>query len=103
MFSNKFSKDNFELTLKKKGDDGKKELVSLLETAIQKRLYDVIKPEVEIIVRELNKLGHQLELYYDPTPGDISYIDKSNETPKLRIGVDSVVSVGYADLIDNND
>jgi len=102
MFDIKFSKENFELKLQK-GDEEKKELLSQLEADIQKRLYDVIKPEMEKIIRELNKLGHQLELYYDPMPGDISYIDMSNQTAKLRIGVDSVVSVGYADLINYNE
>ena len=98
MIDKKFSKKSFEQALEK--DNAMvNELSSELEELIQNKLFAEIKPKMQEIVDELNEMGHKLKFNYEPLPGDISYLDGSSEDPKLRIGLDSVISIGYADLI----
>lgn len=78
-------------------------LAELLGDEIQKELDAVIKPALERTVIKLNKMGHNLTLETEPAPGEISYRDVSGSdgenSCKLRVAVDTVVSTGYADLL----
>jgi len=73
-----------------------------LSTHVENRLHIIMFQELEKIVKELNELGHNLELYDEPVPGDVSYRDNDGDTKpcKLRLGVDTIVSVGFGDTID---
>ena len=80
-----------------------RELADLLADEIQKEMHTVIEVHFLEIIKRLNAMGHALKPEYPPVPGDISYRDDlENETEyncKLRVGFDTVVSVGYAHLI----
>ncbi|NER33008.1 MAG: hypothetical protein F6J93_02830 [Oscillatoria sp. SIO1A7] len=62
-----------------------------------------IQPALESIVIRLNKMGHNLTLDRERAPGEISYRDVSGSdgenSCKLRVAVDTVISTGYADLL----
>jgi hypothetical protein len=79
-------------------------LADALAEEIQQELHTVIEPKLRDIVKKLNAMGHHLKLYEEPNPGDISFRDdaetESGYNCKLRVAFDSVVSTGYAHLID---
>jgi hypothetical protein len=76
-----------------------------LAAEIQKELHSVVSLKLEEIVSRLNLMGHNLRFYMDPVPGDISYRDDSRNNGSyncnLRLGVDTVVSVGFNDIINS--
>jgi hypothetical protein len=82
-------------------------LADLLADEIQTELHNVIAKRMEEIRELLNRMGHNLKPEYPPKPGDISYRDEAtgdDDYPcRLRIGVDTVISTGYAHLIDPDD
>lgn len=84
--------------------DASRRLADLLRDEIQRELHTAIVVKSRELVHQLNRTGHHLELECPPIPGEISYRDpKNGETGyqcKLRIAVDTVVSTGYAHLID---
>lgn len=83
------------------GTDRAELLSEELESFISERLHAVISNEIQKIVNELNTSGHNLTHYYQPTPGDISFRDEEDgEKCKLRVGVDTIVSVGFGDTKD---
>jgi hypothetical protein len=75
-----------------------------LAEEIQQEIYVVIEPKLREIVEKLNAMGHRLKLYEVPEPGDISFRDdaetESGYKCKLRVAFDSIVSTGYAHLVD---
>ena len=77
-------------------------LPQALEAAIQQELHEVIMARLCEIVARLNAMGHELEEYTPPKPGDISFRDEkaSNGTSVcfLRLSVDTIVSVGFKDV-----
>lgn len=92
----KFSYKNF--LSKGLGSVNAEALSGELESSINARLHEVIYNEINKIVYELNQTGHNLTHYYEPSPGDISYRDQEGEKDcKLRLGVDTIVSVGFGD------
>jgi len=98
----RFHLDQF---LRIRGDADALEAVNAeLEKEVHKRLHEVVQPAVEEIVARLNGVGHNLTLYYEPVPGDIGYRDDQTVdgrySCKLRLGVDVVVSIGFADTVD---
>jgi len=71
-----------------------------LSDCISERLHIILLNEMKEIIKELNEVGHNLKEYYEPMLGDISYRDDSNNGDykcKLRIGLDTIVSVGFGD------
>jgi hypothetical protein len=78
-------------------------LAKLLGDELQVEMHEVIQVKFNEIVEQLNKMGHNLKPEYPPIPGDISFrddwVDKDGYHCKLRVGFDTVVSTGYAHLI----
>lgn len=78
------------------------QLAKDLASEIQNELHIAITSKLLNIVERLNGMGHNLKLYGPPIPGDISYRDavedESGYHCKLRVGVDTVISTGYAHL-----
>jgi hypothetical protein len=74
-----------------------------LQEAVLRELHAVLAPALDVIVVRLNEMGHNLRHYTPPSPGDVSYRDDSEgDRPyrcRLRLGVDIVVSVGFADAL----
>lgn len=83
-----------------------RELADQLNADITRELTEFLSKKVEIIVAELNALGHNLQLNGGPRDGAISYRDDfslgSRYVCRLRIAVDIDVSTGYAHLINAN-
>jgi hypothetical protein len=81
-------------------------LADALEAEIQEELHEVIMPKLREIVERLNAMGHQLREYTPPIPGDISFRDDEEKNGGyvcfLRVGVDTIVSVGFKDAIVEN-
>jgi|SoiMethySBSTD1v2_1073268.scaffolds.fasta_scaffold1019425_3 hypothetical protein len=79
------------------------QLAKLLGDEIQVEMHEVIQVKFNEIIERLNKMGHNLKSEYPPIPGDISFrddwVDKDGYHCKLRVGFDTVVSTGYAHLI----
>lgn len=80
-----------------------------LSEALQKEvlleLHAALAVAVDQIVRRLNQAGHQLTPYTEPSPGDFSYRDEGRDARgdyfcRLRLGIDVVVSAGFADVTD---
>ncbi len=74
-----------------------------LSDCINQRLHVLLSNEMQKIVKELNEVGHDLKEYYEPIPGDISFRDDSSNGSyecKLRVGIDTIVSVGFGDVKD---
>ena len=97
MFDERFSATCF--IDKAKSIEAVKELSKILEEEIQIELHKVIDTKLKEIIGSLNKLGHNLTLYEQPTPGDISYRDNSSGKCLLRVASDNVISVGYSDTV----
>ncbi|XYH97308.1 hypothetical protein ACMHYB_57720 [Sorangium sp. So ce1128] len=72
-----------------------------LQDEILRELHAVIEPAFLEIVEKLRRLGHDLKPYTPTVPGDLNYRDDGNTVDghrcKLRVGVDTIASVGYAD------
>lgn len=105
MIDEKFSLASFEACgLNTK--EGEK-LAELLADEIQKELHKVIETQVLKIIDQLNTMGHCLKLEYPSIPGDISFRDDgTNEKGyycKLRVGIDTIISTGYAHLKDQKE
>jgi hypothetical protein len=100
----RFSKDSF--LKENERDPSSRILADALEAEVQQELYEVIMPKIREIVGRLNALGHQLKEYTPPIPGDISFRDDREKNGGymcfLRLGVDTVVSVGFKDAIVEN-
>lgn len=96
MIDNRFSLQNFKD--KENNLIEIEKLNSLLEAEIQSELHTIIRKRLEEMVAELNLLGHQLTFYYPPRPGDISYSDYSTGKCLLRVGCDTVISIGFSDV-----
>ena len=79
------------------------QLAKVLGDEIQEEMHEVIQAKLNEIIERLNKMGHNLKPEYPSTPGDISFRDDWNDKHgyhcKLRVGFDTVVSTGYAHLI----
>jgi len=87
--------------------EASEQLAKSLGAEIQEEMHEVIQLKFSEIVGRLNKMGHNLKPEYPPTPGDISFrddwADKDGYHCKLRVGFDTVVSTGYAHLIDSSE
>ena len=85
-------------------DEAQKKLAELLAEEVAKELHEVVNAKVIEIVKKLNSMGHSLNPEYEAKIGDISFRDDLSENGKyqckLRLGVDTVISTGYAHLID---
>lgn len=80
-----------------------RDLADLLAREIQIEMHEAITAQFGKIVGQLNAMGHALKPEYDPLPGDLSYRDDWRDDSgyhcKLRVGFDSVVSTGFAHLL----
>ena len=91
-----FTKTEFE----RRGinSEGARLLADSLENAIASELNVTVLAAFNEIVRRLNEQGHDLTPY-EIKNGDIGYRDESEEgKTQLRVGIDIVVSAGYAHL-----
>ena len=83
------------------------DLAQRLAVEIQELLQRTIQLQFKGIIDSLNMMGHNLRMYGDALPGDISYRDDyefDNEyTCKLRVGIDLIVSTGYSNLAIGDD
>ena len=105
MIDSRFSASRFEeLGL---DTEESQHLADLLADEIQSELHNVIVKRMEEIKESPNRMGHDLKREYPAKPGDISYRDETMGDDgyhcRLRIGVDTVISTGYAHLIDPDD
>ncbi|MEW5980558.1 MAG: hypothetical protein AB1898_32645 [Acidobacteriota bacterium] len=84
--------------------DASRRLADLLRDEIQRELHTAIDARLRELVDRINSMGHRLKLEYAPIPGEISYRhdwkDETGYQCRLRVAVDTVVSTGYAHLID---
>jgi hypothetical protein len=84
-----------------------KHLAELLEDEILQEIHEVIQTKFSEIIEYLNNMGHNLKLKDLAAPGDISFrddwVDNDGYHCKLRVGIDVVVSTGYAHLINISD
>lgn len=105
MIDSRFSADAFEACGLNTTEAGN--LAELLSKEIQLQLHYAIMPELQLIIDKLNSFGHRLKPDDDQIVGDISFRDDNNDHNryqcKLRIGIDLVVSTGYAHLISPDD
>lgn len=80
-----------------------RDLADLLAREVQLEMHEAIIAYFGKIVGRLNAMGHALKFEYDPSPGDLSYRDDWQDDSgyhcKLRVGFDSVVSTGFAHLL----
>ena len=75
-----------------------RELASELQREVLVRVHQAALQEFSRAVSELNSLGHNLQIYGEIVPGDISYRDESVPGQcHLRLGCDLIISAGYAD------
>lgn len=98
---NRFSKSSFMEEYQR--DPSSRNLSDALEAEIQQEIHEVVMPKMLEIVERLNAMGHQLREYTPPIPGDISFRDEvqtaEGYVSLLRVGLDTVVSVGFRDAI----
>ena len=96
-----FSKERFDSL----GLDTKEalELSKALERYVNEQIYEEIRPKIEGIVADLNRLGHDLR-FQENKPGCVSLRDDAKDAKgyscKLRLAVDTIVSCGYSHLRD---
>lgn len=105
MVDERFSSESFDaLGL---DSEAAKELSELLADETLKEIHVVAESAFQKIIERLNKMGHNLKLEYSAIPGDISYRDdwkdRSGYHCKLRLGLDIIVSAGYAHLISEDE
>jgi hypothetical protein len=83
------------------GSVAMKRLIEDLQAAVAADLQPAVSSAMARIVENLNGMGHQLALY-GAEPTCIDYHDGSDPPPgahcRLRLAVDIVVSLGYADI-----
>lgn len=95
----KYSMNAFQSKQQTGGD--LKRLSDMLMTEVLQEIHVAVEPAIEVIVNRLNALGHQLKPYTPSTPGDVQYRDDEiidgKYVCRLRLGVDVVVSIGFAD------
>lgn len=91
MINSKYSLNNFIDT----SVSDAKILSAELEKSVLNRIHNVVDKEFELVINELNSMGHSLSLRNVKKPGDIGFIEKD----RLRLDVDVIVSSGYDDLI----
>ncbi len=98
---------SLEVFLKQaENSEANESLIDQLSQEIQNELHLVLSKKVEDIVNKLNAMGHSLKPYTEPLPGDINYRDDSNNNGyvcNLRLGVDTIISVGFQDTVDSVD
>jgi len=79
-----------------------RELADLLAEEVQREMHRVIEAHFLEIIGRLNSMGHSLKPEYPATPGDLPYRDEWEDESgyhcRLRVGLDTVVSTGYAHL-----
>ena len=93
-----YSKENF---IQRTESEGELQMLSeALGNEIQRRLHPTILSEMEAIVSDLNALGHNLKLRYEPFPGDIHYRDWSKQHCDLLVACDTVISVAFRKAIE---
>ena len=84
--------------------DEAQKLAELLAEVVAKELHEIVNAKFIEIIKKLNSMGHFLKPEYEAKVGDISFRDDLSENGKyqckLRLGVDTVISTGYAHLID---
>ncbi len=100
MKGGRFSAKNFEKCGWKTKES--RILADELCQAIQEELDELLKPAFEGIVRDLNLLGHNLELY-DEHPGEYHYrefFSEDRKNYKMLVALDTVVTVGYPETTD---
>jgi len=80
------------------------ELADRLQDAVLEALQPELLRAFDRVVEQLRALGHDLQPYYDPRPGDISYraLD-DQDRPALRLGLDLVISAGFAHVTSEDD
>jgi hypothetical protein len=102
MIDEKFSSESF-ISVGIDTDESRK-LADLLAEEVANELHKIVTEKVAEIVEELNSMGHSLKPEYKPEIGNISFRDdfwKNVEYHcKLRLGIDTVISTGYSNLID---
>lgn len=80
------------------------DLAASLQDDILVELDAAVRDAFLQIVRRLDGMGHHLKPYSPPVPGDLSFRDDSGEEGTesyqcgLRVGLDCVVSTGFAHL-----
>ena len=100
MIDERFSAASFEA----RGLDtnAARELSDLLADKIQIEMHQVVQARFRELVERLTAMGHALKPEFPPAPGEISYRDDHEDEAgyhcRLRVGFDTVVSVGYAHL-----
>jgi hypothetical protein len=105
MIDDTFSKESFSTA----GLDTPeaRSLADQLAKEIQAVIHLTVVKEIDLIIKKLNQMGHNLRLYEDPTPGDISYRDDNDNNENyqcyLRIAIDTIISTGYSHLYKFND
>jgi len=104
MIHQKYSADNFiKLGL---NSGPARRLAKELQAEVLARMHEIVLPSFQQVVTELNALGHDLRSYAVEA-GDISYRDDVETDRgyqcKLRLGLDMVVSAGYAHLLKMDD
>lgn len=101
MIDDRFSDSQFS-ALGLDSDDARC-LADELAVEIQAEVHECVPRKMSEIADRLNGLGHHLELEV-AVPGEISFWDvrkggAGEERCHLRMGLDSVVSTGYAHMI----
>ena len=79
-----------------------RKLADLLAEEIQLEMHEVILRRMREVIQTLNDMGHNLQPYGLAMPGEIEFRDRDPEPRsgcRLRVGLDTVISTGYAHLI----
>ena len=92
MIDERFSKKTFT-TL---GVEAARSRADELQREVLDAIHEDIGRSVREIVSKLNEMGHDLVVEID-APGDLSFRDDATGVSALRLGIDVVVSAGYAD------
>jgi hypothetical protein len=75
--------------------DAAKELVDELHNEVLNILHKSVDSALTEVVSQLNSMGHKLELFEPPKPGDIHYAHYIGDQCNLRLAADIVVSAGF--------
>ncbi len=101
----RFSRAAFDKEYSRAPSD--RSLSDQLQDEIQALLHETTMPAFQVVACALNSAGHNLRHYGEPIPGDISLRDESNGDAgyhcDLRVGVDTVISVGFRDTVNLSD
>jgi hypothetical protein len=100
----RFSKSSF--VEESERDPCSRSLANDLETEIQEELHEIVLPKLFELIERLNAIGHRLRDYTPPVPGDINFRDDEEKNGRyrcfLRLSVDTIVSVGFNDVMNRN-